>query len=300
MQSIEELNKQFGIKDCLHFTQNEAGFVMIDINNECARAQISSYAGQILSFKPHTQSEDVLFLSDKAVYRQGKAIRGGTPICWPWFGDDTSGFARPSHGFVRNQQWNVLASKQMTDGRTQVTLGLNDSKSSLAVWYYKFELVLTITVGETLEIELSTTNKDNKSFDITQALHSYFKISDVDNIVIKGLDSKDYLDKLEGFNLKNQSGDITVSEEVDRIYQYTPKHVLLVDKGLGRTIRISSSGSAATVVWNPWSTSVEKMADLDKMSYRQFVCIETANAAEDKHTIQAGETHTITAQYEVI
>lgn len=299
MPNQAQLNQQFGIANQLQFNQEVDGFIMVDISNHYAKARISTYAGQVISFLPDGEEEDLLFLSDKVVYQDGKAIRGGTPICWPWFGDDTSGFGRPSHGFVRNQPWTVLASLALEDGRTSITLGLSDSEGSRAVWPYKFKLELEVIVGKKLEVKLTTKNMGSKAFSITQALHTYFHISDVDNVSVTGLDSKHYLDKLEGFNSKSQLGDVEISAETDRIYQDAPKRVELKDSGFERTINIASEGSKTTVIWNPWSTSVTKIADLDEKSFRHFICVETANAADDTVTIQASNEHTITATYEI-
>jgi len=299
MQNKAQLNQQYGIKDQLQFTQDVDGFVMVDISNQYASARISTYAGQVISFLPNNTAEEVLFLSDKVVYKDGKAIRGGIPVCWPWFGDDTSGFGRPSHGFVRNQPWSVLASATLTDGRTSVTLGISDSEGSRTVWPYKFKLELEVIVGQKLEVKLTTKNVGSKVFRISQALHTYFNISDVDNISVSGLDSKNYLDKIDDFNSKPQLGDVLITEETDRIYQNSPEHVALNDSGFSRTINISSSGSKTTVIWNPWSTSVGKIADLDESSFKHFVCVETANAADDTVTIEANNEHTITAVYEI-
>ena len=300
MQNQIELNQQFGIKDQLQFNQEVDGFVMVDISNEYAKARVSTYAGQVVSFIPNDADNDLLFLSDKAIYQDGKAIRGGTPICWPWFGDDTSGFGRPSHGFVRNQPWSVLASAELADGRTSVTLGLSDTEGSLAVWPYPFELELEVIVGHKLEVKLTTRNTGSKIFSLSQALHSYFNVSDVNNISISGLDGKNYLDKLDDFNSKRQSGDVTISEEIDRIYQQAPESVWLKDTGFDRTINIKSLGSNTTVIWNPWLTSVAKITDLDDSSYRNFICVETANAADDMVTIQPNNEHAITAIYEIV
>ena len=218
MQNIDTLNEQFGIKGQLQFIE-DSGFVMVDINNTSAKARISTYGGQVISYQPHTQQNDLIFLSENAVYQTGKVIRGGAPICWPWFGDDTSGYGRPSHGFMRNQQWQVIGSNADSDGATTILLGASSSDETKAIWPYEFKLILEIRVGQSLDLKLTTHNTGNEEFAITQAFHTYFKISDVDNIVIEGLDTKEYLDKLKGFKLKKQSGDITISKEVDRIYQ---------------------------------------------------------------------------------
>jgi len=300
MQSQAELNQQFSIKGQLQFNQEVEGFVMVDISNQYASARISTYAGQVISFLPDNTTEDVLFLSDKVIYQDGKAIRGGTPICWPWFGDDTTGFGRPSHGFVRNQPWSVLASSALADGRTSITLGLSDSEGSRTVWPYEFELELEVIIGSELEVKLTTKNTGNKTFVISQALHTYFNISDVEHISVSGLDNKNYLDKLENFDSKRQRGDVVVTEEIDRVYQQAPESVWLKDAGFNRTIHIKSSGSNTTVIWNPWSTSVTEIADIDDSKYRNFVCVETVNSADDTVTIQANSEHTITATYSIV
>jgi len=300
MQNEVELNQQFGIKQRLQFSQDVEGFVMVDISNQHAKARVSTYAGQVISFVPNDAVEDVLFLSDKVSYKLGHTIRGGIPVCWPWFGDDTSGFGRPSHGFVRNQSWRVLATHELDDGRTSITLGLTDSDSSRAVWPYKFELELEVIVGKSLELKLTTKNTGNKAFTITQALHTYFNISNAENVSVIGLNGKSYLDKLDDFNSKSQSGDVLIVEEVDRVYQQAPENVVLKDSGFNRDISITSRGSNTTVIWNPWLTSVKNISDLDENSFQNFLCVETANAADDSITIPEGMSHTIVTEYKIL
>jgi len=295
-----QLNQQFGMKEQLQFRQGDNGFVMIDISNQYAKATISTYAGQIVSYQPHDEAEDLFFLSEKVLYQEGKAIRGGVPICWPWFGDDTSGFERPPHGFVRNQQWQVLSTEVLEDGRTSVTLVTADSDMTRELWHYEFNLELQFIIGPTLELSLKTKNTGKQFFTITQALHTYFKVSDISNVLIKGLDGKPYIDKLDSFAIKQQTDDITVSHEIDRIYQKSPKEISLTDSGFNRTITISSYGSDTTVVWNPWSTASSNIADLATESYRSFVCVETANVFTDSLTIiPAGREHVVTTVFSI-
>jgi glucose-6-phosphate 1-epimerase len=300
MQNQTQLNQQYGIKDQLQFSLGDNGFVMIDIANQYAKARISTYAGQIVSYQPNSATEDLFFLSDKVLYQEGKSIRGGVPICWPWFGDDTSGFERPPHGFVRNQQWDVLSTEMLEDGRTSVILTTSDTDMTRELWHYEFNLELQLIIGLNLEMKLKTKNTGKQFFTITQALHTYFKVSDVSNVLIKGLDGKPYIDKLDAFAVKQQADDIIVSQEIDRIYQKSPKQISLTDSGFNRTITISSYGSDTTIVWNPWSTSVSKMADLDIESYRNFVCVETANVFTDSLTIiPAGREHVVTTVFSI-
>lgn len=300
MQNLTLLNQQFGIKDQLQFSLENNGFVMIDIKNQYATAKISTYAGQIVSYKPHGEEQDLLFLSNKVNYEEGKAIRGGIPICWPWFGDDTSGSERPPHGFVRNQQWNIISSETLDDGRTSVTLSTTANDMTRELWHYDFILELEIIIGPSLEISLKTRNTDKQFFTITQALHTYFNISDVNNVLINGLDGKPYIDKLDSFSVHQQKGDISVSGEIDRIYQKSPKQVRLTDSGFNRMITITSYGCDTTIVWNPWQEAASKMTDLDKESYRKFVCVETANVFTDSLTIiPAGREHVVTTVFSI-
>jgi len=299
MQQIEQLNLQFGIENTLRFEKNERGFNMAVIENQFSKAKISTYGGQVLSFQPHKETENLLFLSEHAVYEDGKAIRGGTPVCWPWFGDDVSGLGLPSHGFARKQQWKVVTSQALIDGSTSLTLMLTDTDESRAAWPYQFELYIEVVVGEKLTINLTTLNTGDKTFSYTQALHTYFNIADISNVHVSGLARKHYLDKSDDFNLKIQESDIVIDKEVDRIYQAAPSTVCLVDQGFERKVVISSTGSHTTVIWNPWSEAVATIKDLEIDSYRQFICIETVNVADDNIVLEAGVQHTLSATYSV-
>ncbi len=296
MQSIASLNQQFGINGELEFIQDKHGFIMVDINNHYAKARISTYAGQLVSYKPHSESEELIFLSEKALYQTGKAIRGGVPVCWPWFGDDPLGLGRPSHGFLRNQQWQVMASSIEKEGATKLVLGCHSTDSSKAIWPYDFELTLEVTIAQDLQLRLITKNIGQQDFTITQALHTYFNVSDIEQVVVTGLDGKKYLDKLEHFSEQQQLGDVLVSQQIDRIFQGVDNDVYLFDKGFGRKVTLSSVGSSTTVIWNPWTASI---TDLDNEHYRQFLCVETANAANDSIVISVGGQHSIAVSYSI-
>lgn len=299
MSNLQKLNAQFGIKDQLEFEQNEGGIVFINIDNQYAKARISTYAGQVLSYQPHGEAEDLLFLSDSAVYKYGKAIRGGAPICWPWFGNDRSGFGRPSHGFARNQPWTLLSTGTLDDGSTHIILSLTHTDGSLAIWPHEYQLIIDIIVGKTLTITLTSKNIGKKPFSMTQALHTYFKISEIEDVYVEGLDTVEYLDKVDGFSRQKQTGNVVISKDTDQIYQNAPDQVTLVDPGFDRHIVINSQGSKTTVIWNPWSTAITNIVDLENDSYRKFICIETANAFDDTIILAAGEEHSLTAIYGV-
>src|SRR5688500_2636733 len=194
-----------------------------------------------------------MFLSEAAYYEAGKGIKGGTPICWPWFGPDPEQQGRPVHGFVRNRFWNVLRTEMTSNSDSKVTLGLTDTPETRAMWPHAFDLSLEITVGDALNLELITHNTDTQHFSITQALHTYFRIGHIDEVTIMGLEGIEYLDKVENYAQKVQAGAITIDGEVDHIYQRVQGELVINDRGFDRRIRISGSGSKTAVVWNPWA-----------------------------------------------
>lgn len=296
--NFDELS-QYEIDGELQFIEIEHGFVYAEINNARAHATVSTYSGQLLSYRPKDQQEDLLFVSDKAYYQQGKAIKGGIPVCWPWFGPDPENRGRPAHGFVRNRQWQVSGSESLADGSTKIILSITDNEATRALWPHPFRLDIEITVGDTLRVELVTHNTGKHSITISQALHSYFRVGDITRASVLGLDGINYLDKASDSARKTQSGPLTISSEVDRIYTDTSGELSIDDAALERKITITSSGCSTTVVWNPWVEIAASMADLDDDDYLQMLCVETANAGPETVTIAAGDCYRLTAEYSI-
>jgi glucose-6-phosphate 1-epimerase len=297
--NIEQLNAKFGIAKQIEIIEGNGGLPFISITNSSAKALISIYAGQVLSFQPAGESDDLMFLSDKAYYQEGKAIKGGVPICWPWFGPDPDGSGRPAHGFVRNRLWNLLTTEITQTGETKVVLGLVDTEETSAIWPYSFELAIAISVGKTLTLELITRNTDVKAFSITQAFHTYFSVGDIDQVKVLGLEGKNYIDKVEKGVQKQQEGAIKIASEVDRIYTNTSGKLVIDDDKLKRRIIITSQGSNTAVVWNPWAEICSQMADLDNEAYKKLICVETTNAADDIVIIEPGQSFKLVAIYDI-
>lgn len=292
---INQLNEAFSITGQMVFVEGNGSFPFIRIHNPHADALISLYGGQILSFRP-TGSDEVLFLSDKAFFEEGKAIKGGVPVCWPWFGPHPKDKSLPAHGFVRNRMWKVMHTETTGNGATRVSLGINSSPETESIWPYAFALTLTITIGKTLSLELTTRNTGNQPFSITQALHSYFSVGDISKTDISGLDGRQYIDKTDNDMNKTQTGDVTINTEVDRVYYDVPAVLSIADKSQQRQIQINSSGNRTAVVWNPWSEISAGSADLQDDDYRRFLCVETANALVDEVKIAAGNEYRLTAE----
>ena len=295
--TIEDLNSKYGIAAQLEIREGQGGLPIIAIDTGRATARISVYAGQLLSWRPTGQAEDLLFLSDQAYYAPGKAIKGGVPICWPWFGPDPEGKGRPGHGFVRNRPWELRGTTALVDGSVQVRLGLTDSDETRAIWPHAFDLELQISVSDTLGMTLVTRNQGSDSFMLSQALHSYFRVGDIGQVQVHGLDGKTYIDKMDGGNEKTQSGGLAIGGEVDRIYTGVDADLAIEDPAFGRRIEIAATGSTSAVVWNPWAATAAAMADLGDQDYQQLLCVETANAGPDVISVPAGGEHRLAVTY---
>jgi len=294
---ITQLNNTHAIPGQLEFIKGKGDFPLARIDNGKARALISMYAGQVLSFQPADQVHDLLFVSDAAYYQQGKAIKGGIPVCWPWFGPDPEDRDRPAHGFVRNRPWTVRATETLADGDTRISLGLVDSTETRSIWPGKFDLSLQVTIGNRLRVELLTRNTGDQAFTITQALHSYFNVGAIGQVQILGLEETDYLDKAGDGSCNTQAGAVRFDKEVDRIYLDAQPGLIIDDGALGRRISITSTGSHTAVVWNPWAELSANMRDLRDDDYQRFVCVETANAATDCIEVRPGGEYCLGADY---
>lgn len=302
LNNIEILNKTFSFKNNdshLIFKKGKGDIPVIEIKNNFATALISLQGAHVLSWIPVGEN-DVIWLSEDAIFSSGKSVRGGIPICWPWFGAHQSNNDFPAHGFARTVLWQVSATQQLKTGEIQIIFKLDtqelDEKLK-PMWPQTTVAEYCITIGKLLNLELKTSNNSDQVITIGQALHTYFNIDDICNTSVRGLEDKDYLDKTEGFSRKTQTDAVTINTEVDRVYLDTTETLVIDDKK--REITIWKQGSASTVVWNPWKEVANKMGDLGHNGYQHMLCVESANAAEDTVNIQPGESHTLSVSYNV-
>ena len=251
----------------------------------------------MVSFQPASSANDLMYLSGDVLYKVGKGIRGGVPICWPWFGPHPTDSSKPSHGVARTSFWQVATTETTTSGATRVILKLVDTPDTRKLWDYSFELAIAITVGKTLELELITRNTGEQAFEITQALHTYFEISDVDQVKVIGLDGCDYIDKVDSGQVKTQLGEVAIASEVDRVYSNTPSELIVNDPALNRNIVVQSKNSTTAIVWNPWIDKSKTMGDFPNEDYQKMVCVETANAAQEIITVAPNTEYRLTAIY---
>ena len=294
---------RFAIAGQLSFREGAGGLTYADIDNHGGRATVCLQGAHVVSFRPKSQQEPVVWVSDAAKFAPGKSIRGGAPVCWPWFGAHASESGFPAHGFARTVPWNVTGSRKRSDSRTEITLQLVATEATRKQWPHDTDLTLTVIVGEKLELHLTTTNRGTSPVEIGEALHTYLQISDVAKVRINGLERRAYYDKVDDFARKKQSGAIALKGEVDRVYVDTADDCVIDDPGFNRRVRIAKSGSKSTIVWTPWQDKASQMGDLGHgrtgEGWREMVCVESANAMDNVVTVAPGETHTLAVTYSV-
>lgn len=298
MKNAAQLNKQFGISGQLGFRDDASGLVVADFSNAYATASLCLQGAHLMSWQPKSQSKPVVWLSRDAKLASSKSIRGGAPVCWPWFGAHASESTFPGHGYARTVPWKVIESGSEPNGATRLTLRLVESEKTRAQWDHDCNVDLTVIVGDTLRMEMTTENTGNADFVIGEALHTYLQISDIGKVKVTGLEGCEYWDKVGGSNLRKQDGAITFNSEVDRVYINSGAECVIHDEAMKRRIHIKKSGSLSTVVWTPWTEKANKMGDMGQPDgWREMVCVESVNAIDNVVTVAAGSRHTLIVEY---
>lgn len=259
------------------------------ITNRFAEAEVHLLGAQVTAFRPAGQ-EPVLWLSPLSAFENGKAIRGGVPICWPWFGPHPSRPDLPAHGVARTREWTALDAAQLSDGRTRLRLRLVDDEHTRAAWPHGFDLTLSVTVGSALHLELITTNNGDGPFAYADALHTYLRVGDVREVRVEGLDGQAFSHSTRHYR-GVQEGPVTFDGgEVNNIYLPSRGAVRVIDPVLKRTIEVSKSGSLATVVWNPGAGGGAAIKDV-RGEWDEFVCVEAGTCADARIVLLPGVSH---------
>jgi glucose-6-phosphate 1-epimerase len=289
---LTELNKKYGIPGTLSFSSGEGGLPIATIRNNYASAVVSLYGAQVLSYKPHGQ-EDLLWMSSKSVFKEGKAIRGGIPLCFPWFGKHATDPLLPQHGFARLSEWEVAETVVLANGAIEIRLQLHQSSATKALWPFDFSATVVVIVGTKLELKLKIINTDDRDFTYSDALHTYLQVSDISNISIEGLYQTPYYDGFGDIPTKQQEALLNIPKEENRRYVEHIADCIVQDKDYNRKIRVSKTGSKVTVVWNPWIETTKTMGDMTPDGYKTFICVEAANSYDDVITLGPNQDFTI-------
>ncbi|WP_061013123.1 D-hexose-6-phosphate mutarotase [Photobacterium leiognathi] len=261
------------------------GISIIRVIHPLAEAGISLHGGHLIWFKPAGE-KDIIWLSENAEFDTQKAIRGGIPVCWPWFGKAGT----PSHGFARTSQWTLQEHRENENG-VIVSLQLEDNEETRAIWPHKFNNVLTFEIGTELKVSLTSTNTDSQPWSYGGALHTYFDIADINNIEITGMGAT-YLDSTQQGKACEGGDVLTFTSETDRVYTQPEATITINDKNNERNILVTNEGHNAAVIWNPWQELSISMGDMADNSFETMVCVEST-IHQPSIELAPGQSHTL-------
>lgn len=276
-----------------------SGLQIINVESDLATASISLFGAQVLTWQPKSEDMPVFWTSPLAKYDGKTAIRGGVPICWPWFGKHPVESTAPSHGYVRLCVWELDGITSLEDGCVELVMSLPRSAQVGSSRLPGLDLSARIVIGTTLEVSLTTRNRSADSVPVTEGLHTYFHVSDVENVQVVGLEGCEYVDLTAGNQRQQQVKLINFQGEVGRIFTNCDKPTVIEDRAFGRAIHIAGLGSSSIAVWNPGMETASKMADLGCEGWRNMVCVETANALENAVIVEPQQEHSLSAIYSV-
>jgi glucose-6-phosphate 1-epimerase len=295
--SIAALHERFGVPGVAQIAAGQGGLAKIRITTGAASAEIYLHGAQVTSWQPSGAAE-VLFVSQQSRWEEGRAIRGGIPICFPWFRGKAGNPQAPAHGVVRTRGWQ-LDSVAQEDDRVTATLSTASDERSRQWWPHEFRIEHRITVGAELKLELVVTNtgagENAEAMRFEEALHTYFAVGEVASVRVTGLDEVAYLDNMEANREKMQHGDVRYRQATDSAYLNTARAVELIDPGLRRRIRTAKENSLTTVVWNPWKEGAAALADLGDAEWQQMACVEASNIMDYAVSLDTGQQHRMVA-----
>ncbi|TWC39487.1 glucose-6-phosphate 1-epimerase [Pseudomonas sp. SJZ079] len=267
-----------------------------------AELLVAQQGAQVLSYQQHGQPA-LIWLSEQASYKKGQSLRGGVPVCWPWFGDlarnpqpvqtmyQSGRMIVPAHGLVRGADWQLLGVENEGDG-VRMDFAFIEPDNGLPGWP-GVSLNLSIRLNQHLQISLTSHNQGSAPAAISQALHSYFAVSDVRQVEVEGLGGSRYIETLEDWQERWQDGNLRISGETDRIYLGLPAELSILDPGWQRRIHLQTSGSRSAVLWNPWVDKAKRLSQFAEDAWQGMLCIESANVLDDALTLAPGEQHSL-------
>jgi glucose-6-phosphate 1-epimerase len=300
---IAALHERFSIPGIAQIVSGNGGLPKLRITTSLASAEIYLHGAQVTSWQP-SGADEVLFLSRQSRWEDGRAIRGGIPVCFPWFRGKADDPAAPAHGVVRTRAWQLDALAQQSEPAESVTVTLSTGSDHVSQrwWPHEFHIEQRITIGTVLKLELTVTHaggEDAEPMRFEEALHTYHAVADATRVRIAGLDEVAFLDNMDANREKQQAGDVTFSQPTDSAYLDTALAVELIDPVLGRQIRTTKTNSFSTIVWNPWKQGALALADLGDAEWQQMACVEAGNILDDSIVLAPGGQHTLTATLSV-
>jgi len=297
MRVIADLGRQFDIPGVAQVVEGSGGLPKVRITSPQAVAEMYLHGAHVTSWKP-TGAKEALFLSSKSRFEDGRAIRGGVPVCFPWFGDKAGDSKAPAHGFVRTKAWRIESIAQAADAIT-VSMFSESDEITRQWWPADFRLVNRATFGRELSLALVVTNTGTTPLRFEEALHAYYRVGSIEPARVRGLGGVHYLDKTDSNREKAQEGDIVIVSETDRVYLNTEAEVELKDPVFARRISVGKHNSRTTVVWNPWTEKARALSDLGDDEWKQMICIECSNVSDFAVILAPGQQHTMNTTVQV-
>jgi len=294
LSQIDALNRRFELPEIAAVVPGNGGLAKVRVTTSLAAGEVYLHGAQVTSWKP-AGAEEAIFLSQHSHWQDGRAIRGGIPICFPWFRAKADDAQAPAHGFVRTREWQLDSVTAEGDGCVAVTCSTGSDDATRRWWPHEFRLVHRVTIGSSLHLELTVTNLGSAPFVFEEALHTYFRVGAAERARVRGLDQVTYLDNTDGNREKVQSGDVALTAPTDNAYLNTRSALELIDPTLHRILRTNKQNSATTVVWNPWQQGAATLADLGADEWRLMTCVEASNILRSAVSLAPGEQHAMGA-----
>lgn len=292
---IADLNRRFGIPGVARIVAGNGGLAKVQVETPRVAGEMYLHGAHVTSWRPQG-AQEVLFVSSLSHWEDGRPIRGGVPVCFPWFANRAGDPKAPAHGFVRTKGWRIEGIESQGDAVT-VRIVTESNDETKKWWPASFRLSHRVSFGHQLVLELEVVNTGTSECKFEEALHTYFSVPEIAPVRVHGLDQVAYLDKTDQNRRKVQDGPIQIVSETDRVYLDTAGEVELVDSS--RRIRVAKEASLTTVVWNPWVAKAQAMADFGDAEWQRMICIETCNVADFAVTLAAGQRHTMKAHIRV-
>ena len=288
--SLQKLEQQIAKNPSLRLTSSKelyphsvgTGLPLLVVETELCSAVISLQGAHLLEFKT-ASGDPLLWLSPNCDFTPGTALRGGVPICLPWFGVNQQDSSKPKHGFARNQFWELGETHLQNDGTLELAFLFQSDANNL--FAYDFSAEVRMKLGKTAKIELTVNNTDTEDFDCSWALHNYHRISSLADVRVIGLSGRNYLDNLESYAEKHQSGDVNFPGPVDRVYPSIENPVIIKSSP---SIEITHHNCPSVVVWNPGSEAAGKIADIGAGNEQFYICVERGAVLAEKWHLPAG------------
>jgi glucose-6-phosphate 1-epimerase len=289
--TVDELSGKFSIPGAVEIAAGNGGLPRLRISTSTGSGEIYLHGAHLTSWHPAGTGE-VVFLSGRSQWQEGRAIRGGIPVCFPWFRNKVDDPKAPSHGFARTRNWQLDSVERLKDA-VAVSLSMTSDEGTRAWWPFDFRLVHRLSLGAELIEELVVTNTGSIPLHFEEALHTYYHVGAADHVRIRGLDGVAYLDNTDDNRKKQQEGDVQFTGQTDRAYVDTTHAVEIEDPVLKRRIRLTKENSLTTVVWNPWSSGAKTLADLGDDGWRTMACVEASNMRDYSISLAPGQQHSM-------